>query len=142
NVNVMRSSVTSMRCACATAREYRVFFTDLISARRTSFKAELGATTSLAGATVSGVGARLLLVGAMVLPVGAMVFLVGAGALRARAGSLTFAGAGGALARAGADALRAGAGAFLAGADVRAGPAPPSSRSTSGTSLSKCIQRR
>src|SRR4029453_1455519 len=102
NVNVMRSSVTSIRCACATARLYSVFLTERISASKASFRAFCGATTLRAGATVSlagasgpapaastpaggatdaRVGAGVPLVDALVSRVGATVLLVGAMAL-------------------------------------------------------------
>src|SRR5689334_13666994 len=108
----MRSSVTSMRCACATARLYSVFLTDRISASSASFKALAGATTFRSGAIVSLVGAIALLVGADLLAVGAGLLLVGAIAL-------------------------------LAGASLPldAGGPPPWSKSTSGTSLRRCIHR-
>src|SRR5262245_14399210 len=71
----MRSSVTSIRCACATARLYRVFLFDRISARNLSLSPAADVTVSV-GAGVSAAGAGLLGTGAGLT--GATTFLVGA----------------------------------------------------------------
>src|SRR5215204_6166102 len=110
----MRSSETSIRCACATARLYSVFLLERISARNLSFSPAAGAIVSLVGGSVSLVGASLLSAGASLLLVGASLLLVGASLLLVGATAL----------------LRTGA-----------PPPPPSSSSINGTSLRRCIQR-
>src|SRR5687767_10784969 len=126
----MRSSVTSMRWACATARLYSVFLLDLISARNLSFSPVAGAIVSLVGARLPLVGASLPLVGAMVLLVGATTLRVGATMFLVGA-TVSPAGARLALVTPSLAVAAAGGITFRTGA----APPPPSRSSMSGTSL-------